>query len=303
MAKYYKNNNTIKIIIYIICLPIVLIAYIAKLIININKKNTNEKTNILDQRLPIDNEYTSTTISKLIKNEKKYKITNIVITVLIILLSPTFFIKAPFQMRICIGLAILTLVIIFLCIKNKLNIINNQLLSIKYIYQPVKTENQSQLNNISDNTKDIIRQNDKLLKIEQTETESKETKKYLLKTKTLTENEKYFVNIIKKHYSNQYDIRVQVPLSSIIEKQKEYKNEYQNELNRIIDIGIFDKATTAPLLLIEVNDATHLQAKRKYRDMRVKKICEEAKIQLIAFWTNYSNTEQYIVERISKYLM
>ena len=131
---------------------------------------------------------------------------------------------------------------------------------------------------------------------------NKSTDKYKLKTKTITSNEQYFLDIIKKHFSNNYEIRPQVPLSSIIEKNKEHNWEYQNELNRIIDFGLFDKQTTTPLLLIEINDRTHHESKRIYRDQKVKDICEQAGIKLIAFWSEYSNTEQYIVERISKEL-
>ena len=87
-----------------------------------------------------------------------------------------------------------------------------------------------------------------------------------------------------------------------VEKNKEYDWEYQNELNRIIDFGLFDKQTTTPLLLIEINDRTHHESKRIYRDQKVKDICEQAGIKLIAFWSEYSNTEKYIVERISKEL-
>lgn len=126
--------------------------------------------------------------------------------------------------------------------------------------------------------------------------------KYHLKTKTITDNEQYFLEIVKKHFSKQYEIRPQVPLSSIIEKNKNFSREYQNELNRIIDIGIFHKETTAPLLLIEINDSTHEQKHRKARDYKVKQICTDAQISLITFWLKYSNTEQYIVERISNEL-
>lgn len=122
--------------------------------------------------------------------------------------------------------------------------------------------------------------------------------KYKLKTQTITNNEMYFLNIINKHFSNQYLIKDQVPLSSIIEKEKSFKNEYQNELNRIIDIGIFDKQTTAPLLLIEINDSTHEQYNRKQRDIKVKNICEQAGIKLITFWTNKENKEDYVINRI-----
>lgn len=126
--------------------------------------------------------------------------------------------------------------------------------------------------------------------------------KYHIKAKTITENEKYFLDIIKKHFGKDYDIRVQVPLSSIIEKDKDFNGQYQSELNRVIDIGIFDKDTSYPLLLIEINDNTHHRKDRQIRDAKVKNICEQANIKLIAFWTEYSNTEKYVFNRVNENL-
>ena len=132
--------------------------------------------------------------------------------------------------------------------------------------------------------------------------EQTQQSKYHIKSKTITDNEKYFLDIIKKHFAKDYEIRLQVPLSSVIEKDKDFENQYQNELNRIIDIGIFDKDTSYPLLLIEINDSTHHKKDRQVRDAKVKDICDQANLKLIAFWTEYSNTEQYIIERVSKNL-
>lgn len=78
--------------------------------------------------------------------------------------------------------------------------------------------------------------------------------KYTIKKSQISECEKYFYDILKKNFSKDYDIRPQVPLSSIIEKEKSFSREYQNELNRVIDFGIFNKETQEPLLLIEIND-------------------------------------------------
>lgn len=172
-------------------------------------------------------------------------------------------------------------IIIFLIIKLILWIIETKTNS-KVDYQIYNTTTKHKLN--SNNQK--------------TNTQSK----YYLKTKTITDNEQYFLDIIKKHFSKQYEIRPQVPLSNVIGKLKQYSNEYQNELNRIIDVGIFDKETTTPLLLIEINDSSHEQKHRRARDKKVKEICKDAQIPLITFWIKYSNTEQYIVKRISKEL-
>lgn len=128
------------------------------------------------------------------------------------------------------------------------------------------------------------------------------TSKYHIKDKTISDCEMYFYNIIKKHFGEKYDIRVQVPLSSVIEKEKDFERQYQNELYRSIDIGIFDIKTTAPLLLIEINDRTHHNKDRKVRDSKVKEICNQAGLTLLTFWTEYSNTENYIIKRIRENL-
>lgn len=137
---------------------------------------------------------------------------------------------------------------------------------------------------------------------EDLEEEQPTTPKYKVKQSQITECEKYFYNVLTKHFSNKYDIRPQVPLSSIIEKEKSFSNEYQNELNRVIDFGIFNKETQTPLLLIEINDNTHTKSNRIARDKKVKSICESAGIKLITFWTKYDNKENYIISRINKEL-
>ena len=128
-----------------------------------------------------------------------------------------------------------------------------------------------------------------------------ESKKYTLKN-LITKKEKYFYDILEKNFNQKYIIQAQVNLASIINKNKDYPTQYQNELFRNIDFGIFDKISTYPLLLIEINDSTHNQSKRQYRDIKVKRICEETGIKLITFYTEYSNKEKYIVKRIKESL-
>lgn len=126
--------------------------------------------------------------------------------------------------------------------------------------------------------------------------------KYTIKKSQMSEIEKYFYNFLTKHFASTYDIRPQVPLSSIIEKEKNFPREYQNELNRVIDFGIFNRETQEPLLLIEINDKTHNQSSRKERDKKVQSICDSAGINLITFWTKFDNKEDYIVTRVKKHL-
>lgn len=123
-------------------------------------------------------------------------------------------------------------------------------------------------------------------------------KKYESKS-LLTKNEMYFYNVISENFK-EYLIQPQVNLATIIEKHKDYPTQYQNELFRNIDIGIFDKKTMQCLLLIEINDKTHNQRNRIKRDIKVKQICEDAGINLITFHTKFENRPEYIVNRIKK---
>lgn len=122
------------------------------------------------------------------------------------------------------------------------------------------------------------------------------------KKKIMSEYEKYFYDILTENFSRKYFIMPQVNLASIINKEKNFPTEYQNELYRNIDFGIFDKNTMEVKLLIEINDKTHRQARRAARDIKVKDICEAADIKLITFYTNYPNKKEYVVDRIKNNL-
>lgn len=118
----------------------------------------------------------------------------------------------------------------------------------------------------------------------------------------MSEYEKYFYEILSKNFAQHYIIMPQVNLASIIEKIKDFPKQYQNELYRNIDFGVFDKNSMKPLLLIEINDKTHNQPDRIKRDLKVKEICNQANIKLITFYTKYDNKPNYIISRVKKEL-
>lgn len=118
----------------------------------------------------------------------------------------------------------------------------------------------------------------------------------------MSEYEKYFYEILSKNFAQDYIIMPQVNLASIIEKIKDFPTQYQNELYRNIDFGVFDKNSMKPLLLIEINDKTHNQPDRIKRDLKVKEICNQANIKLITFYTKYDNKPNYIISRVKKEL-
>lgn len=111
----------------------------------------------------------------------------------------------------------------------------------------------------------------------------------------MTDYEYKFFNILK-NIENVYSIVPQLNLASIIRKTN--NDRYYNELFRNIDFAIFTKDYKKLLLLIEINDNTHNQPKRKERDLKVKSICNDANIRLITFYTNKPNDPNYVIKRI-----
>lgn len=114
------------------------------------------------------------------------------------------------------------------------------------------------------------------------------------KKQFMTQYEKYFYNVINK-LNDKYIIIPQLNLATIINKKNK---TYCNELFRNIDFAIFDKKFNIKLL-IEINDKTHLQEKRKKRDINIKKICNDANIPIIFFYSKYKNKPEYIINRIT----
>ena len=124
-----------------------------------------------------------------------------------------------------------------------------------------------------------------------------ETKIYIKKN-FMTQSELFFYEKIKE-LETDYKIVPQINLATIIKKTSK---GYINELFRNIDFAIFDKEYKNLLLLIELNDSTHNDNNRKDRDLKVKKICNDANIKLIVFYTKYPNEKDYVLRRINNEL-
>lgn len=136
--------------------------------------------------------------------------------------------------------------------------------------------------------------------IEPARDECKNEKTYTYNKKCLmTETEKQFFSAIKNAADSAYVVLPQVNLATVIEKQGDFK--YQNELYRNIDFCIFDLSFN-PLLLIEINDDTHNDPKRRKRDIKVKDISNKAGIPIVTFYTKYGINQEYIATKLQEYL-
>lgn len=118
---------------------------------------------------------------------------------------------------------------------------------------------------------------------------------YESKKSLLSAIEKEYFDCIKLALPEGYYVYPQVNLASIINRVDAHK--FQNELFRNVDFGVFNKEHK-PVLLIEIQDKSHLREERQQRDEKVRKICEEADIALIEFWETKSINSEKIKERI-----
>ena len=127
---------------------------------------------------------------------------------------------------------------------------------------------------------------------------------YSIRETLITQSEKdFYVGISRAVDLTKYVILPQINLATIIKKEVKGKDKFrQNELYRNIDFVVFERENLRPCLCIEINDSSHNAPKRKYRDMRVKDICEQAKLPLIRFWTSYGVNQPYINKTITSAL-
>lgn len=138
-----------------------------------------------------------------------------------------------------------------------------------------------------------------IFKKDKTNTEISNKECLYIKKSFMTENEKSFYSKLKNLEDLGYKIIPQVNLATVITKQAD--SRFNTELFRNIDFGVFDNEYNL-LLLIELNDSSHKQAIRYERDLKVKRLCESAKIKLIFFYSSYPNERDYVINRILKEL-
>lgn len=112
---------------------------------------------------------------------------------------------------------------------------------------------------------------------------------YSVKDSLLTDTEKEYYRAFLEIFGDRYVVLPQINLASVINKDSQ---GFRSELFRNIDFGVFDHDYT-PLVLIEINDRSHLREDRKKRDVNVKRICKKARIPLVTFWTKDGVDKDY----------
>lgn len=134
---------------------------------------------------------------------------------------------------------------------------------------------------------------------QQVSSKKEQEEKIYVQKDFMTQTELTFYNKLRE-LEIEYKIVPQVNLATVVRK---ISKGYINELFKNIDFAIFDNNYKKLLLLIELNDDTHNNIDRRDRDLKVRKICNDAGIKLITFHTKYPNEKDYILNRIRKELV
>lgn len=122
---------------------------------------------------------------------------------------------------------------------------------------------------------------------------------YRKKRNYISPSEYSFLQTLRMVIGNRYVICTQVPLVSVIEKRGA---AFRNELFRVVDFMIADSDSYEPLLLIELNDASHLRSDRAERDRKVAEICAAAQLPLITFTLAEARDPMVVKRTVYKFL-
>lgn len=128
------------------------------------------------------------------------------------------------------------------------------------------------------------------------------TSEYTRKPTMVSKSEREYLELLRGVDPDKYEVVPQVALVNVIDKVT--NTSYRNELFRVADYCFVDKDTFAPLLLVELNDSSHLRDDRKLRDEKVNAICENAGLPLVTIWLSdkldFSAIRKIVLKNILK---
>lgn len=123
---------------------------------------------------------------------------------------------------------------------------------------------------------------------------------YEKKSRFLSGPEQELFYVLEDVLGDKYAVFPQPALISVI--QKKSGGGFNSELFRVADFVIVDAATTEPLLLIELNDKSHLRSDRAERDAKVAAICENADIDVLTVDIQDRLDASFIKKQLKRYL-
>ena len=124
--------------------------------------------------------------------------------------------------------------------------------------------------------------------------------KYKAKERFMSVPEQTLYETLLRIAGGGVDVFAQVALASIVDKVT-YAS-YRNELFRVVDFLLCSAKTSEPLLVIELNDASHQREERIRRDEKVKCILQRAGVPLLTLTLDEISDEKTLKRRIKSLL-
>ena len=129
---------------------------------------------------------------------------------------------------------------------------------------------------------------------------------YLKKSYLLTEAEKNFYFILRDILKNEYLLFSKVRLCDLLylpKHQRSFKHYWNKIQSKHVDFLICEKQDIRPLLVIELDDFSHLQDKRIKRDNFVNQALKDADLPILHIKNSYNYNQSELSEKIKSLIL
>lgn len=124
--------------------------------------------------------------------------------------------------------------------------------------------------------------------------------RYKAKDSLMTEPEQELYDMLIRLCSRAYCVFPQIALASVVDKVT-YAS-YRNELFRVVDFVLCEKRNMRPVLVIELNDASHKRDERRLRDEKVRCILSRAGLPLLTLSFDEAFDERTLKKKLNALL-
>lgn len=123
--------------------------------------------------------------------------------------------------------------------------------------------------------------------------------KYAKKDCLMTPPEQALMRVLEGLFGARFRILPQIALISLVDKLN--YTSYRNELFRVVDFVVVSP-DFVPLVVVELNDKSHLRADRRERDAKVAEILQKASLPLVVLTPENASDVAFVKRAVGRYL-
>ncbi len=123
--------------------------------------------------------------------------------------------------------------------------------------------------------------------------------RYAKKECLMTPPERALMQVLEGLFGARFRILPQIALVSLVDKLN--YNSYRNELFRVVDF-VIASPEFEPLVVVELNDSSHMRADRRERDRKVAEILQKASLPLVTLTPDNVSDVAYVKKAVGRYL-